>query len=99
MSIFRNKIISLRSLFAVALHILFGALILLCIQARLSKAVPLQGPLRYLSSATRMIHDRSMRPDQIERQADDQDEHHLYREPYPELVLALSPMPMAQTVS
>lgn len=94
---FRNKMLNPRAVFVVALHFLFGALILLCVQARLSKAVPLEGSLKYLSSATRMIHDRSVRSDQIERQADDQEAHHLSGELYPELALAVSPKSKALT--
>ena|ERR1051326_5518064 len=89
LSMFRNKMPNPRAVFCVALHFLFGALILLCVQARLSKAVPLEGPLKDLSSATRMIHDRSARSDQMERQAGEPDAHHVSIDPDSEFVRAL----------
>ena len=48
-------------------YLLFGTLILLCIQARISKAIPQEGPFQYLSSATKMIHNRALRLDHVEQ--------------------------------
>lgn len=63
----RNKITFARAAYLIATYFLFGAMILLCIQARISKAIPREGPLQHLSSATKMIHHRSVWVDEFEQ--------------------------------
>jgi hypothetical protein len=87
----RNKKTGLRTVYLVAVYFLFGSLTLLCVQARISKVIPQEGPLQYLSSIAKMINDRSPRSEQLEWLAVDEVEPSLHREELPDAVLIALP--------
>lgn len=93
MSLFRHKIINHRAAFSLVVFFLFGALVVLGAQARLSLSLPLEGCLKYLSSAARMIDARSTRSDQIQQPTDDRAEQEPCGRLSTETVLVITPPP------
>lgn len=61
----KNASHSVASLLVV--YVLLGTLTLLCIQARISRVIPQEGPLQYLASATKMVHNRTIRVEPFEQ--------------------------------
>ena len=83
----KKKILSIHLPSLVAVCVLTGALNLLCIQTRINKAIPPEGPLHNLSSIAKMIQDRSPWPEQLQPLKNVEVEPLLYNGKFPEIAL------------
>lgn len=89
MTLCKKKISSNRLPYLVAVCLLAGALNLLCLQARINRAIPQDGPLQNLSSIAKMIQDRSPWPEQLQWLEIDEGVPLPHKGKFPEIALVI----------